>query len=78
MTKRLDTLNTLRRSYRARWNRAAVEAEEIAKALRASDPDHATGELLSDVRDRVENLMQCFHEANAYLNAHSIVDRDDK
>lgn len=64
----------IRRAYRARWNRTISEAEAIAKMMREKNPDVALGDLIAELRDRVENLGQSFHEFNAYYNAYNVAD----
>ena len=64
--------DSLRRAYRARWNKTINEAETIARIMREKNPDNVLGEVVGELRDRVENLNQSFHEFNAYLNAYSI------
>lgn len=65
-------LKQMRRAYRARWNKARRETEELLTALNSRDPIDADGFLLGELRSRAEEINQCVHEANAYWNAYRI------
>lgn len=60
----------IRQAYRARWNKLNRALDEIKK-FRATDPDDFDGVIIADVRAAVEDITQCFHEFNAYWNAHA-------
>ena len=69
-----ERATTIRRAYRARFNRIRRCLDEIAPLL-TIDPDNISGTEIADMRALVEDITQCFHEFNAYSNAYRILTR---
>lgn len=69
----MSDVQSIRKALRARWNLTRREAVAIATAIESADPETVDGETLAELRDRCENLLQAFHEANAYRNSYDII-----
>jgi hypothetical protein len=62
--------DTIRKAYRARWNKVVRSAKFLIERMDGVNPDLALGEDIDDLRSTVEDITQCFHEFNAYKNAY--------
>lgn len=67
-------MNRVGKARNSRLNQAAFHMESIAAVLRdlrgfSSDKHIENDDAWADGRNAVEQLVQCFHEANAYNNA---------
>lgn len=66
-------IKQVKRSCQARWNKAVALSSTISDTMQSRDPLTVEGTTIHDLRDEINDLVQAFHEFNAYRNSYESI-----